>query len=220
MQTKHPYSKDHAIRLNVTQLSSFEDIKNNSNSQENTNGTQDAFHVQKTLSAKRKDKLSTSKRKEGGLKRRSVKTKVKSETQVKNVKKSKYLHKDDKKCKIQEIAKDVTLKSGMDAGNFKLRGKSNNITHCAKLCCQDRLCDIALIMTGRCYTVQCFSIKDCQSKNVDNKAADIVIAYIANPSKKLQSDSWYIKQAKHHVQRQISKKTVVPNPNEGNKCVT
>lgn len=183
------------------------------------NETQHAFHVKKKFSAKRRDELATSRRKKGAPNRRSVKTRVKSETQVKNVKKSKYLHKDDKKCGIIEIAKNATLNSGMDAGNFTLRGKSNDITHCAKLCCQDQLCDIALIMTGRCYTVQCYSMQDCQSKNVDSKTVDNVIAYIDNPSKKLRSDRWDIKQAKDHVQRKNSKKTVVPNPNEGNKCV-
>lgn len=183
------------------------------------NETQHAFHVKKKFSAKRRDELATSRRKKGAPNRRSVKTRVKSETQVKNVKKSKYLHKDDKKCGIIEIVKNATLNSGMDAGNFTLRGKSNDITHCAKLCCQDQLCDIALIMTGRCYTLQCYSMQDCQSKNVDSKTVDNVIAYIDNPSKKLRSDRWGIKQAKDHVQRKNSKKTVVPNPNEGNKCV-
>jgi len=201
--------------LNETQLSSFEA------GQESRNETkEDVFHVKKKFSAKRKDKLSTSMRKKGGLNRRSVKTKVRSMTQVTNVKESKYLQK-DKKCGIIEIAKNATLNSGMNAGNFKLHGKSNGITHCAKLCCKDHLCDIALIMTGRCYTVQCFSKQDCQSRNVDSKTVDNVIAYIDNPSKKLQSDKWYIKQAKHRGQiRQNSKKTVLPNPNEGNKCVS
>ena len=219
-QTKHPYYNEHAVRLNETQLSSFEAININSNSQETRNETQKAFHVKKKFSVKRKDKLSTGKRKKGRPNRRSVKTKVKSETQIKIAKKTKYLHKDDKKCGIIEIAKNVTLNSGMNAGNFKLRGKSNDITHCAKLCCKDQLCDIALIMTGRCYTVQCYSMQDCQSKNVDSKTVDNVIAYINNPSKKLRSDRWYMKQAKHHLQRKSSRKTAVPNPNEGNRCVT
>lgn len=132
------------------------------------------------------------------------------------MKQNKTKHKDGQKCKIKRITNNATLHSGMDAGNFKLHGKSNNITHCAELCCLDRLCDIALIMTGRCYTVQCYSMKDCQSKNAENKSPDIAIAYIDNAWKK-----WRIKQVehvRHHVQR--TKKTVVPNPNEGNEYVT
>ena len=218
LKTKQPYSNEHAVLLNETQLSGFQDIKIDSNSQETRNETRHAFHVIKKFSSKRKDELSTSKRKKASPNRRSVKTKVKSETQVKNLRKSNYLHKDDtEKCGIIEIAKNVTLKSGMDAGNFTLHGKSNDITNCSKLCCQDQLCDIALIMTGRCYTVQCYSMQDCQSKNVDSKTVDNVIAYIDNPSKKLRSDRRNIKQAKHHIQRKNNKKTVVPNPNEGNK---
>ena len=217
-KTKQPYSNEHAVWLNETHLSSFEDVTIDSNSQETSNETQHAFHVKKRFSAKRQKDLATSKlkRKKTAPNRRSVKTKVKSEIQVENVNKSKYLHKHVKECGIIEIAKNVTLNSGMNAGNFTLRGKSNDITHCAKHCCHDLLCDIALIMTGRCYTVQCYSMQDCQSKNVDSKTVDNVIAYIDNPFKKLRNDRWNMKQAN---QRKNNKKTVVPDPNEGNKCV-
>lgn len=215
LQTTHPHSNHHFVSLNITQTKRVEGTKNIASSQEDRNGGHEASH------AKQQDKLTTSKKKNDGMKHRAIGTKVKSKAQVTNVKDSKYVHNADKKCTIIEIANNTTLHSGMSAGNFKLHGKSNNITHCAELCCQDRLCDIALIMTDRCYTVQCYSMKDCQSKtDSDDKVSDIIVAYIDNPSKKLNNGSWHSKQAKHgkhHVK--MSKKTVVPHPNEGNEYV-
>ena len=204
LQTIHPPSK-----LN-------KDSDNRSNITEDNNGKQHASHA---------TELATSKKRQEGLKRSRVKKRNKSEAKYKNLQQSKNFHKYGNKCHIRRISNNVTLHSGMDAGNFKIHGKSNNITNCAELCCQDQLCDIALIMTGRCYTVQCYSMEDCQSKTSENKAPDIVIAYIDKPRKEFSSESMRMRnkeagRTEHHVHKEISKKTVVPNPNEGNECVT
>lgn len=205
LQSTNPHSNRHSVNLNINQSKKFKESKNESSSQEHMNGKQDNSYQ------KQKEKPTTTKGNEAG----SVKTKVKSTSQVKNVKHSKY--EGDKKCNIKEIAHNTTLHSGMNAGNFKVHGKSNNITHCAELCCQDRLCDLALIMTGRCYTVQCYSMTDCQSKaDPEDEVSDVVIAYLDNPSEKLN-----IKQGEHRMYHvEISKKTVVPNPNEGKHYLT
>lgn len=214
LQTTHPHPSGHFFSLNITQSKGIEGTKKKSSRQRDGNGRHEASHK------KQKDKLTSSKEKKSGMKRRAVRTKAKSKAQATNKKHN--INGNDKKCSIKEIANNTTLYSGMNAGNFKLHGKSNNITHCVEFCCQDRLCDIALIMTDRCYTVQCYSMKDCQSKSdSEDKVSDIIIAYVDNPSKKLNNGSWHTKQAEHQMYHvQISKKTVVPNPDEGNECVT
>lgn len=205
LQTTHPHSNRLSVNLNITQSKKVNGSKNESSSQEHMNGRQDNSHE------KQKEKPTTNKAKEAG----ALKTKVQSKSQVNDVKQSKY--DGEKNCNIKEIARNTTLFSGMNAGNFKVHGKSNNITHCAELCCQDRLCDLAVIMTGRCYTVHCYSMKDCQSKaDSEDEVSDIVIAYIDNPSEKPN-----IKKAEHRMYHvEMSKKTVVPNPNEGEQYLT
>ncbi|XP_078367102.1 uncharacterized protein LOC144651095 isoform X2 [Oculina patagonica] len=210
LQTTQP--NHHFGSSNITQTKRVDDTKNRSSSQEDRQGGHEASHAKQQL------KLTTSKKKKDAMKHRAARTKFKSKAQVTSVKDNKYVHNDNKKCTIIEIANNTTLHSGMSAGNFKLHGKSNNITHCAELCCQDRLCDIALIMTDRCYTVQCYSMKDCQSKtDSEDKVSDIIVAYVDNPSKELNNGSWHAEQAKHGKhQVEMNKKTVVPHPNEGN----
>lgn len=122
----------------------------------------------------------------------------------------------DDKCHIRRITNNTSLHSGMDAGKFKLHGKSKGISVCARLCCRDQLCDIAVIMTGRCYTVQCYSMTDCQSKPLESKATNIVIAYVYNPRKAFSNESRRSSETDHTKRKEISKKTVVSNPNEGN----
>ena len=116
-----------------------------------------------------------------------------------------------KDCNIKEIARNVTLHSSMDAGKFKMHGKSNNITRCAEFCCQDRLCNIAVIMNGRCYTGRCFSAKDCESRKVE--FSDVVVAYVDNHWQNCKNRSSRLEVAEHEKR---NKKTNVPNPKEGN----
>ncbi|PFX33506.1 hypothetical protein AWC38_SpisGene1570 [Stylophora pistillata] len=119
----------------------------------------------------------------------------------------------DDKCNIRRITNNTTLYSGMDAGKFKLHGKSKGISACARLCCQDRLCDIAVIMTDRCYTVQCYSMEDCQSKTSESKAPNIVIAYVNNSRKVFSDESRHNSETDHRKREEMSKKTMMPNPN-------
>lgn len=136
----------------------------------------------------------------------TVKGKVRSKTKQARLNKWESMTQ-DKNCTINKIEANVTLPSGMAAGKFKMRGKSNSITRCAELCCLDRLCDIAVIMADHCYTVQCFSKKDCESRKTES--SDLVIAYMDNR----KNESSPVKEAAHE---QLSKKTVVPNPSKGN----
>ena len=54
-----------------------------------------------------------------------------------NTRKNNSLQKDGGKCGIKEMAQNVSLKSGMNAGNFKLHKTVHNITSCTERCCED-----------------------------------------------------------------------------------
>lgn len=130
-----------------------------------------------------------------------------------NTRKHNSLQKGDEKCGIQEMAQNVSLKSGMNAGNFKLHETVHNITSCTERCCEDPLCDIAVIMTNRCYTVQCYSPKDCESK--ESETPDIIIAYLDNHHQNNQNGTTPTPHINFNGDRKINKKTVIPNSSEG-----
>lgn len=199
----------------VKESSSSENNKVKVSSQRDKNLKQKHFHGDIALTANTKDKAAiTTEELFGGVAR-----KLRIEAKRSRLKKLKRLDEYGNNCRVKQIARKATLRSGMDAGKFKLHGKSHNITDCAELCCDDRLCDIAVIMTGRCYTVQCFSAKDCESKTVRDKASSVVIAYMNNRWKnyKNRSSRSRVKVARYEIR---NKKTVVPNPSEGNYNVT
>lgn len=114
-------------------------------------------------------------------------------------------------CNISKIEQNVTLNSGTNAGIFKMHGKSRNIDQCAARCCKDKLCDVAVIMTGRCYTVQCFSEEDCNSRKT--VSSDVIVAYKRRHWKNRTDEKF---QEKEEGREKISKKTVVPKPSQGN----
>ena len=114
-------------------------------------------------------------------------------------------------CNINKIQQNVTLDSGTKAGIFKMHGKSRNIDQCAALCCKDKLCDLAVVMTGRCYTVQCFSEEDCDSRKTPS--SDVIVAYKKRHWKN-RADQKFKKKERGH--EKISKKTVVPKSSQGN----
>ena len=130
-----------------------------------------------------------------------------------NTRKNNSLQKDGGKCGIKEMAQNVSLKSGMNAGNFKLHKTVHNITSCTERCCEDPLCDIAVIMTNRCYTVQCYSPKDCESK--ESETPDIIIAYLDNHLRNNQNGTTPTTHIIFNEDRKINKKTVIPNSSEG-----
>lgn len=145
----------------------------------------------------------------------TFKNKVKNKVRHTRLNRRENLFKNGEGCRIKRITQNGTLHSGMNSGKFKLHGKSNNITSCAEQCCRDRLCDIAVIMTDRCFTVQCYSVKDCEIKNVESNSSDLVIAYMNNRLKTHRTRDPRIKLA---GDKEVNKKTVVPNPSEGNEC--
>ena len=53
------------------------------------------------------------------------------------------------------------LKGGLVAGNFLDRGLTSGILQCMELCCLHRTCDLAYMISGRCYLVECYTEDLC-----------------------------------------------------------
>ncbi|PFX18862.1 hypothetical protein AWC38_SpisGene16742 [Stylophora pistillata] len=63
---------------------------------------------------------------------------------------------------------NVTLRGGLNAGNFTFVGKVASTQDCATRCCSVKGCDVTLVVLNRCFLVDCFSDDLCDIINARN----------------------------------------------------
>ena len=86
---------------------------------------------------------------------------------------------DNNACSNVEIAHNVTLKGGTRAGIFKEVGRMVDMKKCVSSCCDKPECDIAYLLNGHCFSVQCLDGNLCQTTAEPVKAGDTVaLAYM------------------------------------------
>lgn len=64
-------------------------------------------------------------------------------------------------CKFGNTYLYTDLKGGLVSGNFLDRGLTSGIKPCMELCCAHRTCDLAYVVSGRCYLVECYTEDLC-----------------------------------------------------------
>ena len=64
-------------------------------------------------------------------------------------------------CTFGNTYRYTDLKGGLNAGNFLDRGLTSGIGQCMELCCAHRTCDLAYVISGRCYLVECYTEELC-----------------------------------------------------------
>ncbi|XP_002155707.1 uncharacterized protein LOC100210596 [Hydra vulgaris] len=100
-------------------------------------------------------------------------------------------HKRYPKCKRSHIMYNHTLKGGLRAGNFSMLASVDDIEVCAALCCEEKDCDLALMIGDNCYAGDCASPELCSAVPVPAGAAQrSQIAYITAPGRKKSEDRW------------------------------
>ena len=73
------------------------------------------------------------------------------------------------KCFQTSVEHNVTLRGGLQAGNFTAVGHVENIDACAKLCCVREDCNLALMVKNHCFMVRCLNKERCRSMPVINQ---------------------------------------------------
>ncbi|XP_065651395.1 uncharacterized protein LOC100209524 isoform X4 [Hydra vulgaris] len=89
-------------------------------------------------------------------------------------------------CLNTEIVKNKTLKGGLKAGKFHPVGKKD-MKSCINVCCDRPDCDIAYLLNGHCYAIECSDVKLCQTTGEPATTKDSVqLAYMnkAGPGEK------------------------------------
>lgn len=98
-------------------------------------------------------------------------------------------HKRYPRCKRSHIMYNHTLKGGLRAGNFSMLAAVDDIEVCAALCCEEKYCDLALMIGDNCYAGDCASPELCSAVPVPpGSAQKSQIAYITAPGRKKAED--------------------------------
>ena len=66
-------------------------------------------------------------------------------------------------CLQSMVYFSVALRGGWTAGKFTDMGVVHNLRDCVKHCCDDKSCDLAMVLSRKCFTVHCYSLADCQT---------------------------------------------------------
>ncbi|XP_015765053.1 PREDICTED: uncharacterized protein LOC107343965 [Acropora digitifera] len=81
-------------------------------------------------------------------------------------------------CHHTEVSYNVTLVGGINAGKFSTYGSTKTIDQCIRHCCHDDKCDVAFMIQGNCYAVECADIEGCQVKRAKPSAYNPTVAYV------------------------------------------
>ena len=72
----------------------------------------------------------------------------------------------------------VTLKGGLQAGDFTDIGRVGSIQDCYDTCCQQEKCDLAFMLGQNCFTVVCKDKKMCVTTPAQPSIFNPQIAYL------------------------------------------
>ena len=77
------------------------------------------------------------------------------------------------------ISNDIKLRPGTKASNFTALGSADDIHRCIGRCCARPSCDIAYLLNGKCFAVQCLDGVLCQtSAEPVSEGANVKLAYM------------------------------------------
>lgn len=67
-------------------------------------------------------------------------------------------------CPVGKTIEKVTLVGGIQAGNFRDHGKVKDMTQCRRICCEIPKCNLAFILAGNCFSVECKNVELCKTQ--------------------------------------------------------
>lgn len=81
-------------------------------------------------------------------------------------------------CRPGKVFKEVTLKGGINAGTYKDVGSVQSMDACSNKCCEFAACDLAFMLSSRCYLVGCSEGKNCQIQKAKPSPYHPSVTYI------------------------------------------
>ncbi|XP_048589005.1 uncharacterized protein LOC5518116 isoform X2 [Nematostella vectensis] len=84
----------------------------------------------------------------------------------------------EQKCHHTEVSHNVTLVGGIKAGKFNTYGRMDNMDDCIRHCCHDDKCNVAFMIQGNCYSVDCVDKVGCAMKRAKPSPYNPTLAYV------------------------------------------
>ncbi|PFX18444.1 Brain-specific angiogenesis inhibitor 3 [Stylophora pistillata] len=81
-------------------------------------------------------------------------------------------------CRARRILHKVTLRSGLKSGDFSDYGQVPDINVCVKHCCEQKTCDVSLLLNSHCYTLRCYKPELCKIIPAHESKLDPQLAFV------------------------------------------
>ena len=81
-------------------------------------------------------------------------------------------------CTSSKLYRRVSLVGGLRAGNFSRLAQSVGMSECVRRCCDQRSCDVAILMRGTCFALHCASPELCSARPARLKNFSLQIMYM------------------------------------------
>ena len=79
---------------------------------------------------------------------------------------------------MSKIYREVTLKGGINSGEFMDKGHITDMLECIAKCCAQDTCNVAFVIKETCFAVKCKSYEDCGLKTAVSAYYKPMIAYV------------------------------------------
>ena len=67
-------------------------------------------------------------------------------------------------CPKTKVIDKVTLKGGVDAGDFHDNGEVDDMDKCRRICCEMTQCHLAFMLGKNCFSVKCHDVDSCRAQ--------------------------------------------------------
>ena len=81
-------------------------------------------------------------------------------------------------CRNNRVLRNYGLIGGQKAGVYTLRGITPDFNACVGLCCAEMMCDAALLLGKRCFSVQCFKNGACAGRPATTHGLRSKLAFV------------------------------------------
>lgn len=81
-------------------------------------------------------------------------------------------------CTHSRLYRHVTLIGGLRAGNFTRLAEFADMDECARKCCAQRSCNVAILMRDTCFGLQCSSPELCSTRPARLRNFSLKIMYM------------------------------------------
>jgi len=91
-------------------------------------------------------------------------------------------------CVPSRVAYNYTLRGGKFAGHMQEFGKVSHVRECIGHCCENKICEVALMINNDCYGVDCFTRELCQGIPLHSKHLSTALVYMNQRSSQRGKD--------------------------------